>query len=419
MEINKERLWERQHQIGEIGADPKGGISRFPWSKEYKEAVGLLTDWMKKIGMTVWNDTVGNLFGRYEGREKIPAVLVGSHLDTVPQGGVFDGLTGIMAALEAVTTMYEHGERLRHPIEIVAFINEEGNEFLGGCFGSKAVTGQLPDTYARTCLNKRTGQTMYDAMLQYDMELAPDNIRGSKIHKEDYFCFIETHIEQGRYLLDHDYSVAVVDSIAGIKQFFITIKGVSCHAGGMAMKERHDSLAAGVKIAAKLEELCLATPTQTRGTVGNIMAEPGEHNIVAGQCTVAIDIREAQDEIFEKVYNDLIAYTEEICNERGLSFEIRSTLNEKPVHCSEKLKRIIGECISKEDIRYTHMVSFPSHDAQQMAKLMPVGMIFIRSGNEGCSHCSKEYTTKEDLADGAEVLYKSLRVISSLEEDKF
>ena len=185
MEINKERLWERQHQIGEIGADPKGGISRFPWSKEYKEAVGLLTDWMKKIGMTVWNDTVGNLFGRYEGREKIPAVLVGSHLDTVPQGGVFDGLTGIMAALEAVTTMYEHGERLRHPIEIVAFINEEGNEFLGGCFGSKAVTGQLPDTYARTCLNKRTGQTMYDAMLQYDMELAPDNIRGSKIHKED------------------------------------------------------------------------------------------------------------------------------------------------------------------------------------------------------------------------------------------
>lgn len=419
MEINKERLWERQHQLGKLGADPSGGISRFPWTKEYKEAVELLKVWMESVGMTVRNDTVGNLFGRYEGKENVPAVLVGSHLDTVPQGGYFDGLTGIMAALESVTTLYEHGERLRHPIEIVAFINEEGNEFLGGCFGSKAIAGQLPDDYAKTCFNRRNGKTMYDSMLEFDMGLAPDNIKGSRVRQEDYCCFIETHIEQGRYLLDNGYPLAVVDTIAGIRQFFITLQGVSCHAGGMAMEERHDALVAGARIAVKLEELCLASSTQARGTVGSIIAEPGEHNIVAGKCTVAIDIREAEDKTFEKIYEALITYTKKICAERGLSFSISTTLEERPVHCSEKLKTIIDECMSKENIRHTHMVSFPSHDAQQIAKIMPVGMIFIRSSNGGCSHCPEEYTTQDDLAEGAEVLYQSLRKIASMEENEF
>lgn len=155
--------------------------------------------------------------------KSIRAVLVGSHLDTVPQGGYFDGLTGIMAALEAVTTLSEHGERLRHPIEVVAFINEEGNEFLGGCFGSKAIAGQLPDDYAKTCFNKRNGKSMYDAMLEFGMDLDPDNIKGSVVRREDYCCFIETHVEQGRYLLDNGYPLAVVDSIAAVADHCVAV----------------------------------------------------------------------------------------------------------------------------------------------------------------------------------------------------
>ncbi len=419
MVIKKERLWDRQHRIGGIGAVAGGGVSRFPWTDEYKEAVRLLITWMEEIGMKVRTDTVGNVFGRYEGRERLPAVLVGSHLDTVPRGGYFDGLTGIMAALEALTTMYERGERPRRPIEMVAFINEEGNKFPGGCFGSRAMAGRLPSDYAKNCFHRGTGQSMYEAMKESGMGLDPDDILGSVIRKEDYCCFLETHIEQGRYLLDHGYPLAVVDAIAGIRQFYIGIEGVSCHAGGMAMKDRHDALAAAARIAVKLEELCLSSPSETRGTVGAMTAEPGEHNIVAGRCRVAVDIREDQDEIFEEIYDRLLAYTKEICDERGLNFTVTSTLTEKPAHCSEKIKALMDACISDEKISHTHMVSFPSHDAQQMAKILPIGMIFLRSSNDGCSHCPEEYTTKEDLAEGAEALYKVLRAVAELEEDEF
>mgnify|MGYP000854407382 CR=1 FL=1 len=409
MSINAERLWNREQELGHIGADPHGGISRFAWTPEYRQAVELLSKWMKEAGMTVRMDTVGNLFGRYEGKNKnLAPVLTGSHLDTVPSGGCFDGLAGIMSALEAVSTMFDRGEIPERSIEIVAFINEEASQFLGGCFGSKAMVGQLPDDYTHTCLHRYTKQSLHDAMLEFDMGLEPDNIQGSVLKKDDYYLFLELHIEQGRYLLEKNLPMAVVTSIAGIKQFYITINGVSCHAGGMAMEDRHDAMAAAAAVACEVERLACNSGSFTRGTVGNIVSDPGEHNIVAQKCVVSVDFREHQDDIWEKLYTDLIAFTETECQKRGLTYSVHSTINAQPVHCDPAINSLISRCATDAGVPHMEMISFPAHDAQQLAHLFPIGMIFLRSLNDGRSHCPDEYTCKEDLSAGTEVLYRTL-----------
>ena len=180
--INPDRLWARLNEVGHIGSDPRGGISRFAWEPPYKEAVMLLIRWIKEAGLTARIDTVGNVFARLEGDDPhAPAVLSGSHFDTVPQGGCFDGLAGVMGALEALVAIKESGLPHKKPLEMVAFINEEASQFLGGTFGSKAICGMLPDDYAFHLRNRQTGQLLSDAMREFGMGLDPERLTESKI----------------------------------------------------------------------------------------------------------------------------------------------------------------------------------------------------------------------------------------------
>lgn len=411
MNINAERLWKREQEIGEYGRDPRGGISRFAWTIEYREAALLLIKWMEEIGLKAKVDTVGNIYGRYEGTEDLPPVLTGSHLDTVPMGGKFDGIAGIMTALEVLTSMYEQGYKPRRPIEMIAFINEEASQFLGGTFGSKAICGMLPSDYAENSVDRSTGKIMKQAMLEYGMGLEPDNFEKSFIRKEDYFAFIELHIEQGKYLLNKGLPLAVVDGIAGIKQFYITYYGESAHAGGMAMEDRHDAFMAAAETSCEVERLALKSGSPTRGTVGYVNIEPNEHNIVANKVTISVDFREIRDDIWQRIYDDLMVFVEKQCEKRGLTCDVKPTLSIAPCHCNLKLKEIIAESAEENNIPYMHMVSYPAHDAMNMGRLFPMAMIFLRSSNGGLSHCPEEFTTKEDLAAGAEILYTTLKKI--------
>jgi allantoate deiminase len=415
MNINAERLWKREQEIGEYGHDPRGGISRFAWTTEYREAALLLIKWMEEIGLKVKVDTVGNIYGRYDGTEDLPPVLTGSHLDTVPMGGKFDGIAGIMTALEVLTSMYEQGYKPRRPIEMIAFINEEATQFLGGTFGSKAICGMLPSDYAENSVDRNTGKTMKQAMLEYGMGLEPDNFEKSFIKEEDYFAFIELHIEQGKYLLNKGFPLAVVGGIAGIKQFYITYHGESAHAGGMAMEDRHDAFMAAAETACEVERLALNSGSPTRGTVGYVNIEPNEHNIVANKVTISVDFREIRDDIWQRIYDDLMVFVEKQCEKRGLICDVKSTLSIAPCHCNSKLKEIIAESAEENNISYMHMVSYPAHDAMNMGRLFPMAMIFLRSSNGGLSHCPEEFTTKEDLAAGAEILYTTLKKICEFE----
>ncbi len=416
MKINLERLWQREMEIGELGRDPRGGISRFAWTPAYREAALLLIKWMKEAGLLVRIDTVGNIYGRYEGIDNnLSPILTGSHLDTVPMGGKFDGLAGVMAPLEVLASMHEQGFRPKRPIEMIAFINEEASQFLGGHFGSKAICGMLPENYAEVSIDRNTGISMKEAMLKYNMGLEPDNIPGSYIHKDDFFAFIELHIEQGRYLLEKELPMAVVDDIAGIHQFYITYYGESAHAGGMAMEDRHDAFAAAAETACKVEKLALESGSPTRGTVGFIQVEPNEHNIVANKVKFSVDFREVDDQIWKRLHEDVLRFAEEQCEKRGLTYESNMTISTAPCHCHPKIRKIIGESAKENQVPYMHMVSYPAHDAMQMGRLFPMGMIFLRSSNGGVSHCPDELTIKEDLGQGAIVLYDSLKKLSQLD----
>lgn len=415
MRVNRDRLWNRQQEVGAIGAVPEGGISRFAWTPEYKEACGLLMKWMEQLGLDVRMDTAGNVFGRYEGLEKLPAILCGSHFDTVPNGGYFDGLTGIMTALEAVSTMQEAGYRPRRPIEIVAFVNEEASQFLGGTFGSKAMCGVLAEDYVDTCRHRVTGEPLRTAMMEFGMGTDPDRLMDSRINREDYFCFLEVHIEQGKYLLNENLPVSVVSDIAGIKQFYIELHGVSCHAGGMAMEDRHDTLQAAAAIAGEIERLALATGNDTRSTVGYIQSSPGEHNIIANCSVMPVDYREADDEIWTRLYEDILDYVNRECRKRGLTWSVRSTCDLAPSHCNRTIMQVMHEAADGLGIRHNEMISFPCHDAVNLERIMPIGMVFVRSSNEGLSHCPEEYTTKEDLGDSGDVLLETLLRLGEME----
>jgi len=416
MRVNRDRLWDKQHEVGAIGAVPEGGISRFAWTPEYKKACELLMGWMEEIGLEVRMDTAGNIFGRYEGSEDLPAILCGSHFDTVPRGGYFDGLTGIMTALEAVTMMKEEGFRPRRPIEIVAFVNEEASQFLGGTFGSKAMCGVLPEDYVDTCCHRVTGQTLRSAMEEFGMGTDPSRLADSKINPDDYFCFIEVHIEQGKYLLNKGLPLSVVTSIAGIKQFYIELHGVSCHSGGMAMADRHDTLQASAAIAGEVERLALATGNDTRGTVGYIQSRPAEHNIIADYSVLPVDYREADDEIWKQLYEDIMSFTEKECRERGLTWSTYTTCDLAPAHCDQTIMKVMHEAADECGIAHNEMISFPCHDAVNMERILPIGMVFVRSSNDGLSHCPEEYTTKEDLGDSADVLLGTLKKLSGMDQ---
>lgn len=413
--INGDRLWDREQEVGEYGRDERGGISRFAWTPEYRSAALLLMKWMEEAGLKVRTDNVGNIYGRYEGTEDLPPVLTGSHFDTVPMGGKFDGLAGVMTALEVLTSMREKDYRPRRPIEMIAFINEEASQFLGGHFGSKAICGMLPPDFAETSVDRNTGKTMKEAMTEYDMGLKPDDFQGSRIYPEDYFAFIELHIEQGKYLLKKNLPLAVVDDIAGIHQFYITYYGESAHAGGMAMEDRHDAFQAAAETAVEVERLARESGSTTRGTVGYLEVKPNEHNIVANQVTFSIDFREVKDEIWKELYDSVIRFAKEQCEKRGLTYTSNMTISTPPCHCHEKVKEIIEESAAENQIPHMHMVSYPAHDAMQMGRLYPMGMIFLRSSNGGVSHCPDEFTTKEDLAAGAEVLYDTLKKLCELD----
>lgn len=404
IKINSDRIWIRINEMGTYGADVGRGVSRFAWEKPYKMGILKLVSWAEEAGLQTRMDSVGNVFIRLPGEEaNEPAVLSGSHFDTVPHGGYFDGMAGVMGTFEAILSIKASGKKHKKPIELVAFINEEASQFLGGTFGSKAICGMLPKDYAMTLKNREKNQTLAKAMIEYDMGLRPDKIEASIIQPENYCAFIEMHIEQGRYLLDRNLPMAIVSDIAGIKQFYITIHGVAAHAGGMSMEDRHDAVAAAAMIISEVENLA-KKETGTRGTVGFIQAHPGEHNIIADQCMISVDFREADDKKWEKLYSDLIVVIKRECKKRGLTYDIKTTCNNAPAHCSQDFIQLMIESLEMRKIPYCQMVSFPAHDAMNMSRILPMGMIFLRSGNGGVSHCPEEYTTKEDLTKGTEVL---------------
>lgn len=411
LSINAERLWSRLHEICGIENVSEGeiySVTRQSFTDSYIRGAGILLGWMQQLGLRTWIDAAGNIYGRLEADSGLPCVLIGSHFDTVPNGGRFDGLAGVMAALEVVSSIIENRVRIRYPIEIIAFANEEACQFKGGMMGSSALVGKLPLDHPLVTFDSE-GNRLYDAMLRFGAD--PDNLARAARKKEDILAFLELHIEQASLLEQKGYPIGIVSSIAGIYQFIVKISGRTAHAGAVPMNERKDALAAAAAIACEVERLSLQTGSPTRGTVGYIKSRPSEVNIIAGEAELSIDIREENEAVREDLYLSINRTIENICRDRGLEWEMRTIVDAPPVNCDKRLMDIHHLSADKLGIPHMELVSYAAHDSMILSTLWPVGMIFIRSA-KGLSHCPEEYSSMDDIAAGTQVLLHSLLYIS-------
>lgn len=406
--INQERLWTRLMELSEIGKQVGGGVTRFSFTEEDEKAKALVASYMKEAGMTIREDAVGNLIGRREGRQKdAPAVLVGSHIDTVPNGGMFDGALGVIAGIEVVQKLNEQHIQHDHPIEVIAFTDEEGSRFGYGMIGSRAIAGTL--SAADLQQRDQDGITIAKAMKEAGFD--PENIADAAKDSTCVKCYVELHIEQGRVLENQGLAAGIVSGIAGPLWMKWTILGEAGHAGATPMNIRKDPLMAAAEIMQYIEEEARNYPNAV-ATVGQISVKPGGVNVIPAEAAFTLDLRDINEEIRNQAEERMTAYAQQVCRKRGVEFEVETLQRVDPVPCSEPIQKTIQDAFQKVGIEPFELPSGAGHDGMQFKSFCPIGMIFIRSKN-GISHNPAEWSSKEDCGRGTEILYETVLALAS------
>lgn len=401
MNVNIKRLIDNLHKTGDVGLKNGQGITRLGFSLEYFQALEVLKNLFLEAGMTIKEDEVGNLIGRIEGKKyNNKAILIGSHLDTVKNGGLYDGNLGIISGLEVIHMLKDNSIELDHPIEVIAFNAEEGSE-MGGTFGSRVMTG-------RQNLQEKN---LEDKLKNYNLTL--DNLKNSVRNMDEVGMFLELHIEQGGFLIENNYEIGVVDGIVGITRCNIKIKGESNHAGTTPMALRKDPVKIAGQVIEEINQYALKYPPPFVATVGNIIITPGMYNIIPDEVILYLEIRDLnQNKIM-----DFISHIEEFLK-TFVDFEIYIDLTvNKP---SKLLTPSIVEkfeSVSKElNFKTVKMSSGAGHDAKELIYKTPTGMIFIPSIG-GISHSPKEYSTEEHIKNGVEVLFHAVLKLDKEREE--
>ncbi|MDN3015820.1 hydantoinase/carbamoylase family amidase [Paenibacillus sp. BSR1-1] len=407
MTINKERLKLHIEQLGEIGKTADGGVQRLALSKEDREATLLVAEWMKEAGLSVRHDHFGNLIGRKEGQNPcLPPIMIGSHIDSVRNGGKFDGVIGVLAGIEIVHKLTELNIVHEHPIEVVAFCEEEGSRFNDGLFGSRGMVGKVK--YEDLQKLDENQISRYQALKTFGFGIEPDFIDQSVRNKGDIKQYFELHIEQGPFLEKNDYPVGIVSGIAGPSWSKVKLVGEAGHAGTVPMSLRRDPLVGATEIIQELERLCMNDPeAPTVGTVGIISAFPGGANIIPESIEFTLDIRDIdldrRNQVVRKVEEKII----QVSRNRGLEYVIDKNMEAQPVKCSENLIQSLVETSRDLGMEAPIMVSGAGHDAMFLAEITEIGMVFVRCRN-GISHNPKEWAEIEDIAAGTNLLFETV-----------
>ena len=397
------RLWERLGELAEIGRHEEGGVARLSFTPEERQAKELVASYMREAGLAVREDGAGNLFGRREGKNPgAPAVLVGSHVDSVMNGGNFDGPLGVLGGIEVLQTMQEEGVETERPVEVVAFTDEEGARFSLGMVGSRALTGALSQEDLRH--EDREGVSIAAAMRKAGLD--PAGVGGAARSPGSLAAYLELHIEQGKVLEGEGLPVGVVTGIAGPVWLRLSLSGEAGHAGTTPMGARRDALAAAVEVVRIVEAEASATGS-TVGTVGQIEARPGGINIIPGRVELSLDLRDIDEAVRDRVEGRIRARAGEACVLRGVGLEFGELQRLPPAPCSEEIRASIAAACEGEGIRPFSLPSGAGHDGMHVAELCPMGMIFVRS-RDGISHNPKEWSSREDCEAGCKVLYSTV-----------
>jgi N-carbamoyl-L-amino-acid hydrolase len=401
LRINGPRLWDSLMELARIGATPRGGVCRLTLTDLDKKGRDLVLGWAREAGMTVTIDRIGNGFMRRPGRNNtLPPVVTGSHIDTQPTGGKFDGNYGVLAGIEVVRTLNDHGIETEAPIEVAFWTNEEGSRFVPVMMGSgvfaKAFT--LEHAYAAT---DTEGKSVKDELARIGY------IGDEEPGAHPIGCYFETHIEQGPVLEDHDVTIGVVTGVLGIKWYDCTVTGMEAHAGPTPMALRKDALQVATGLMQEVVAIAHRYPPHGRGTVGMVQVHPNSRNVIPGRVKFSIDLRNASDALVEQMDADIRKAVAEASERSGLkiAIELVSHYPAAPFHadCVDAVGRAAAA------LGYSNMpaVSGAGHDAVYMARLAPAGMIFIPC-KDGISHNEIEDAKPEHITAGCNVLLHAM-----------
>ncbi|WP_033849543.1 allantoate amidohydrolase [Yersinia wautersii] len=379
--------------LAAISESPEG-LTRVYLSPEHLRANRQVGEWMQAVGMQVWQDTVGNICGRYEGRQPdAPAILLGSHLDTVRNAGRYDGMLGVLTALEVVGYLHRHQQRLPVAIEVIGFADEEGTRFGITLLGSKGVTGCWPVEWLNT--TDADGISVAQAMVRAGLD--PMDI-GQSARAANAFCaYLELHIEQGPCLENAGLALGVVTDINGARRLQCQFTGLAGHAGTVPMGQRQDALAGAAEWVCAVEALTAAQGEHLVATVGTLTCLPGAVNVIPGQVRLTLDIRGPNDRGVNDLLTRLLAEAEAIATRRGITFAAEGFYRINATACDSALQQCISQSISKVQGRCLALPSGAGHDAIAMAECWPVGMLFVRCKG-GVSHHPDESVTCSDVA---------------------
>lgn len=400
MEINLKRLKKNLIELGWIGYNgdneelPYGdkGITRLPFTEEYEKADEFIVNLMKKAGLEVQHDSVGNLFGTLKSSKSDKHILIGSHIDTVPQGGIFDGNLGVLAALECLKILKENNYNNNYNLTVAAFIGEEGSE-IGGTLGSRCFTGEIELNEKEQIFFKEKG-------------INPQSVKETKIAHDKIKNYLEMHIEQGEVLQNEGIPIGVVKGIVGIDRYKAIVKGLANHAGTTPMNLRDDALLKASKLIVKINEIVNEIGGDLVGTVGKIKAEPGAVNVIPGQAVFTIELRDMDKKKMNKVMNKV----RESLSEKELIIE--DILYEGGTYLDQEVQKVIIESAKKLNYEYKEMISGAGHDANPLSEITPTGMIFVPS-YKGISHSPEEWTDWQDVKKGAEVMLETIKKLDS------
>jgi beta-ureidopropionase / N-carbamoyl-L-amino-acid hydrolase len=404
--VDSERLQGNLEKLSEFGRNPEGGVTRIGYSETDMAAREYVIGLMKNAGLDVRIDPAGNIFGRRTGSEKLPILLFGSHIDSVMHGGNYDGDVGSMGAVEVIRALNDGGVKTRHPLEVVIWTNEEGNHFGLGTLGSGVAAGLLgPEILGR---KDDQGLTVADWLRRYGQD--PSRLTEARIPKGALAGFVELHIEQGPNLDEGKIPIGVVQGIVGLKRWKCVVTGFANHAGTTPMNRRKDALAAASKDVLAVREVVRAETGRQVGTVGYMKAEPGAINVVPGRAEFPIELRDLDAAKIDRMWGQVQERFKHTDKEENVATQCTPLDDVDPARSDPAMQSAIRDAAKSVGLATMDLPSAAVQDSQQMAKIAPMGMIFVPS-RDGISHSPKEFTSWQDIANGAEVLYRVILLL--------
>lgn len=406
VQINGARLYQSLMDLAKIGATAKGGCCRLALTELDGQGRDLVVGWMRQAGMSITVDQVGNIFARRDGTDPDAApVMTGSHIDTQPTGGKFDGCFGVLAGLEVIRTLNDHGIKTRAPLEVVIWTNEEGTRFVPVMMGSGAFIGRFPVDEVLATKDSQ-GLTVGD-------ELKAIGYAGTAtVGNRPVAAYFEAHIEQGPILEAENKTIGVVTGSLGLRWYDVTVQGMEMHAGPTPMSVRRDALFAATQIMQDVVHNALDHQPHGRGTVGVVQVFPGSRNVIPGRVTFTVDLRHPDESGLQQMHERFMAVCEQVRVQNSVDVVVKEVSYFPPTPFAPEMVDSVRQATKERGLTHMDIVTGAGHDAVHMASVAPTAMIFIPC-KDGISHNEIEDATEEDLAAGAQVLCDAMLAIAS------